>query len=128
MAQASGTIELYRGVSYPFTYAHKDTTGAAVPLTGKRVYFTVKPEESDSDSTDEAATIKKTISSGSHTNAGAGLTAWTLTDEDTYQDPTDYFYSVIVEDEATGLSEPPSLIGKLKILPQTTNRNVGNEV
>lgn len=127
MAQSSGKIEIVRGISYPFTYNHKDTAGNAVPLTGKRVYFTVKDAEYDSDASDTGAAIKKTVNSADHTDAAGGHTAFVLTDRDTYKDPGDYFYSVIVEDEATGLSEPPSLTGKLKITGQTTNRNVGNE-
>lgn len=121
-------ISIFRGTTYDFTYRHTNPAGAAVPLTGKKVYFTVKSAESDDDLTDSSALIQKTVGSGSHTDAAGGLTAFELTDADTQKDPGDYFFDVIVEDEATGRAEPPSLIGDFTIKPKPTNRNVGNEV
>lgn len=117
-------ITIYRGRTYDFTYNHTDSTGAAVPLTGCTVYFTVKSSDYDSDATDAAAAIKKTITS--HTNAAGGVTAWTLNDLDTYIAPGKYHYDVIVED-SSGLSQPPSLFGDFKVIGTPTNRNVGNE-
>lgn len=119
-------ITVFRGRTYDFTYNHTDSTGAAVPLTGCTVYFTVKPSEYDSDATDAAATIKKTILPNEHTDAAAGHTAWTLDDADTYKDVGKYFFDVIVED-ADGQADPPSLYGLFNIVGTPTNRNVGNE-
>jgi len=120
----ANNITIFRGRTYDFTYNHTDTAGAAVPLTGCTVYFTVKPNDYDSDNTDSNATIKKTITS--HTDAAGGITAWTLNDADTYVEPGKYFYDVIVED-ASGHAEPPSLTGKFTVTGTPTNRNVGNE-
>lgn len=120
-------ITIDRGVSYDFTYNHTDSAGAAEPLTNKTVYFTVKETEFDSDATDAAAAIKKTITSSEHDDAAGGITSWTLSDTDTYKDPGKYFFDVIVEDETTGLAEPPSLKGNFVIDGHATNRNVGNE-
>lgn len=120
-------ISIYRGTTYDFTYKHTDPSGAAVPLTGKKLYFTVKDVESDSDATDTSAIIQKTVNSAQHTDAAGGISAFQLTDADTYKAPGDYFFDVIIEDEATGRADPPSLIGAFTIKPQPTNRNVGNE-
>lgn len=117
-------ITIYRGRTYDFTYDHTDTSGAAVSLVGCTVYFTVKSAEYDSDATDSSALIQKTITV--HTDAAAGLTAWTLDDADTYIDPGKFHFDVIVED-ADGHSEPPSLFGDFVVKGTPTNRNVGNE-
>jgi hypothetical protein len=117
-------ITVFRGRTYPFIYNHTDTTGDAVPLTGCTVYFTVKESEYDSDATDTAAAIKKTVTS--HTDAAAGITGWTLDDLDTYIEPGKYYFDVIIED-SSGHAEPPSLYGTFKVEGTPTNRNVGNE-
>lgn len=117
-------IDVYRGTTYDFSYAHTDTTGAIVPLTGMTVYFTVKATKYDSDLSDTSALIQKTVTS--HDDAANGLTSFTLDDTDTQVDPGKYFFDVIVED-ASGHAEPPSLIGTFNVLSKVTNRNVGNE-
>jgi hypothetical protein len=121
---AANKLELYRGVTYDFRYNHTDTAGAPVPLTSCTVYFTVKTAKFDTDTTDSTAAIKKTVTS--HIDAAGGITSWTLNDADMEITPGKYYYGVIVEN-AAGLSAPPSLLGELIVLPQTTNRNVGNE-
>lgn len=121
-------LSIYRGKAYPFQYLHTDTAGDAVSLVGHTVYFTVKTAKWDDDATDTSAVIKKTVTSAEHTDAAGGISDFTLTDADTYITPGKYYFDVIVEDEATGLSDPPSLIGEVTILPTRTNRNVGNEV
>lgn len=117
-------LTLYRGRTYDFAYAHTDTAGDAVPLTGCTVYFTVKADKYDSDISDTSAPIKKTVTS--HTDAAAGLTAWTIDDTDTYIEPGKYYFDVIVED-AGGHAEPPSLNGEVNVIGTPTNRNIGNE-
>lgn len=121
----ANNITIYRGRTYDFSYAHTDTTGAAVPLTGCTVYFTVKSAEYDSEATDSSALIQKTITS--HTSEAGGLTEWTLDDTDTYVTPGKYYYDVIVED-SSGHASPPSLEGRCIVKGTATNRNVGNEV
>ncbi len=117
-------ISIFRGRTYPMTYAHTDSTGAPVSLVGCTVYFTVKQSEYDTSADDGTAAIKKTITS--HTDAAAGLTAWTIDDSDTYIDPQKYHFDVIVED-SNGYAEPPSLYGDFIVKGTPTNRNVGNE-
>jgi len=114
---ATSNLSLYRGVAYAMNYTHTS------PLTGGTVYFTVKPNEYDSNLTDSDATPKKTITS--FTNGG--LTAsWTLTDLDMYIEPGKYYYDIIVEG-ADKLALPPIFEGQFKVSGHPTNRNVGNE-
>lgn len=116
-------ITIFRNRTYPFKYRHTDTTGAAVSLSGATVYFTVKMDEWDTDATDSAALIQKTITA--HTDADGGLTEWEITDADTDLEPGKYYYDVIVE--FNGKSQPPSLYGRFTVTGTPTNRNVGNE-
>lgn len=120
----SANLSLYRGTTYNFVYNHTDTTGAPVPLTGKTLYFTAKSDKFDTSADDASAIIKKTVTG--HTDAANGVSGFTLNDSDTYVAPGKYYFTVLVED-SDGDAEPPSLTGKLTILPQQTNRNVGNE-
>ncbi len=115
-------MSIHRGVTYDIVYHHENSTGDPVPLTGCTIYFTVKTEEWDTNTTDTSAVIKKTTSV--HTNAAAGLSGWKLTDADTQvAEPGDYYFDIIVED-ASGESLPPCVIGAFIVKPKQTNRNV----
>lgn len=116
-------LNLFRGVTYPFTYNHVDANGAPVDLTGQTVYFTVKGTLDDDDQPDANALIKKTITS--HTNPAAGITNWTLSDLDMYIEPGTYYFDVIVEN-ASGQSLPPSIYGKFIVAGHPSNRQTVN--
>jgi hypothetical protein len=117
-------IEVYRGTSYPVIYNHTDSSGTAVALTGKTLYFTVKADKYDTSADDSTALIKKTVTS--HTNAAGGVSGFTLADTDTYIEPGKYYFSFMVEDNTTHLTEPPSVMGVFTVLPNQTNRQVSN--
>lgn len=120
-------ISIFRGTSYPVVYNHTDSLGSPVPLTGKTLYFTVKAAVYDEDAADAAALIKKTVLAADHSNAAAGISGFTLSDADTYIEPGKYHFDFIVELDATGLSEPPSVFGDFIVKGHPTNRDVGNE-
>lgn len=117
-------IDIYRGTSYPVIYNHTDSAGGSVPLTGKTLYFTVKADKYDTSATDATAIINKTVTS--HTDAAAGVSGFTLTDVDTYVEPGKYYYTFLVEDDATHQSDPPTVMGVFTVLPQQNNRQVAN--
>ena len=127
-------ITVFRGTAYPCLYYHTDAAGAAVSLAGKRVYFVVKPAVFDTDSADSSATIRKVITSHAGTIGGVtlsesgGITGFELTDADTYATPGKYHFVYLVEDIATGLTDPPSLYGEFIIKGIPSNAQVGNEV
>jgi hypothetical protein len=120
-------ISVFRNTSYPVTYNHTDSAGAAVSLVNKRLYFTVKETDWDDSANDSSAQISKVVPSEDHTDAAGGITGFTLTDLDLNLEPNTYYYAFIIEDETTGLSEPPSVYGEFEVLAQPTNKNVGNE-
>jgi hypothetical protein len=122
-------LDTYRGVAYPVTYKHVDAAGAALALTGKTLYFTVKSVLDDTDEPDTSALIQKTITSHVDENGVASDVAGTsffwLTDADMYQPVGKYYFDFIVEN-ADGKSLPPSAFGRFNILGHPTNRNVLN--
>lgn len=128
----AANIEVYRATSVPFIYNHTDSNGDAVSLEGCTLYFTVKTEKYDTDANDSSAIISKTVSShtgtisGTELNAAGGVSGFILSDTDTYVEPGKYFYTFLVEN-SDGQAEPPSVMGTFRVLPQQTNRNVGNE-
>lgn len=120
----SAKIEVYRGTAYPVIYNHVDSSGAAVALTNKTLYFTVKADKYDTSADDSTALIQKTVTS--HTNAAGGTSGFTLTDVDTYIEPGKYYFTFLVEDMTTHYSDPPTVTGTFSVLPQQTNRQVVN--
>lgn len=124
-------ISVYRGISYPVIYRHKDSAGNAVDMTGKTLYFSVKKLVYDNDAADDSAVIKKTITNhtgvvGTTTlNATGGVTGFQLSDVDTYIDPAKYHFDFIVE-AANGQAEPPSVFGDFIVSGHPTNRNTSN--
>lgn len=86
---ASTDIKVFKGDDVTFTVTITDENGAAVDLTGGVLWFTVKKNKTDSDSD---ALIQKQVSS--HTTPTGGITAITLTDTDTNQTASQYFYDI----------------------------------
>lgn len=108
-------LELERGKSYDMSYTHPSS------MAGGTLFFTLKPVAYDSDATDTAATVKKDVTSFTVSNTKA---SWTLSDSDTYIDPTVKYHYDIVFADATGKSLPASWYGDVKITAHPTNRNV----
>jgi hypothetical protein len=87
-------------------------------LTGATVLFTVKIDESDADATDTSAVLKKSVTV--HTNAANGLSAITLSDDDTNIDPFAYHYDIKVKESDDKIYLVQS--GRFIINPSVTNR------
>lgn len=113
-------ISLYRGVTYPSVYQHTDGNGVSLPLTGCTVFFTIKTDKYDEDTTDTAAIFKVSITS--HTDAANGLTGWDTLIPSIGVDPGKYYYDIVVQD-VSGKKLPPVLIGEAQILGKRTNRS-----
>lgn len=88
-------ITIIRGddVTIPVTF--KDSTGAAINLTGSTVYFTVKKNPDDLDA---AAVISKDIVT--HTNPTTGSTTISLTHAETSIAAGRYFWDLQIKDNA----------------------------
>jgi hypothetical protein len=115
---ATQNLTVYRGVTYNMTYTHVG------PMTGGKVYFTVKQLQYDDNATDTDAMPQAVVNSFTDGDIKA---AWTLNDAAMYIEPGTYYYDIIVED-ASGNSLPPIFTGKFKVTGHPTNRNVGNEI
>jgi len=112
---------LYRGVTYPFTYQHRNSDGNA-PLTGCTVFFTVKVGPFDDNASDTSAIGDPvTIGPSEHTDAENGYTEWDWMVPATGVEPGDYFFDVVVKN-SEGKMLPPSAIGSFKIAGKRTNR------
>jgi hypothetical protein len=100
------SLTITRGTSFSFTYQHQHD-GTPFTLVGATVYFTAKPVEFDDTYSDNAATIRKDVTT--HTDPTNGITTISLTPTDTeYQfggtvpiEPGDYTCDIRVK-EASG--------------------------
>jgi hypothetical protein len=114
-----GKLKITRGTSYTITYQHQHD-GAAYPLTGATLYFTVKSAQFDTDAADAAALIAKTVTS--FTNAAGGIHTLTLSPTDTYLTPGTFYYDIRVAE--SGGNEYMTDSGTVTITGSPTNRNV----
>lgn len=85
-------LTIYRGDDKDFTIHFKDAVDADVDITGWKVYFTVKKNESD---VDVDAVITKDITS--HTDPTGGDTKISLVGADTEDLAGNYYYDIQVK-------------------------------
>lgn len=121
------TYFIDRGTEYTIAYAHMHKVGdttSSFPLTGCTLYFTFKPVEYDSVEADTTAEITRTLTV--FDDAPAGITAITLTDEETQLDPTATYYADIKVEEPGRLGAIKTFEAIFKINGSPTNRNITN--
>jgi hypothetical protein len=85
-------LTIIRNDDVVLTATFTDADGNAIDLTGSKVYFTVKENESDADAD---ALITKEVTS--HSDPTAGETQISLNPTDTNVDPGTYFYDLQVK-------------------------------
>lgn len=90
---------------------------SGIDLTGKTVFFTVKPILGDDDPADSEAVISKEITS--HDNPTAGHTIIALSKDDTDITPGEYYYDIQIADGDAITSIP---VRKLKVFADVTRR------
>lgn len=114
------TITYNRGTTYSITLTYKED-GVVADITGVAVRFTVKTSEYDSDSADDTALIRKTVTSfADPTNGAATVTILPSDSQSTI--PGKYYYDLKIE-KATG--EIYKLVeGRFIIDGSPTNRQV----
>lgn len=113
-------LTLYRGVTYPSSYQHTDGDGNKLPLTGCKVFFTIKPVKFDEDTADASAVFKETITT--HDDAANGYTTWETLIPATGVTPSKNYYCDIVVQDSNGDSLPPLYLDKVTIAGKVTNR------
>jgi hypothetical protein len=85
-------LQIIRGDSADIDVVFEDSSGVAIDLTNKSVFFTVKDQGELNTDNDDNAKISKKITS--HTDPTAGKTKITLTPTDTDLTPKDYVYDL----------------------------------
>ena len=126
MAKSKTDLTIKRGTTFPILFENTTSSGAPIDLTGATVYFTAKTAESDTDSTDANATIKKDVTvhvdEDGNPSATQGISTILLTPTDTQKNVNSYFYDITVK-YANGVVNTP-IEGKLKIDGKPTNRSI----
>lgn len=105
---------LFRGDSRDYSLTFTDDEGDPIPITGWKVYFTLKKNEWDS-----KTVVKKDVTE--HEDAEGGNTVISLAPADTNDlEPGDYFYDFQVKKPGGDILTVAK--GKLKILADITRR------
>ena len=95
--------------------------------TNKRLFLTAKtqPWDTDADDSDAVFKVEGTIP---NPTKEPGRVVFTLSEEDTYQDPTVLYYCDIVQTDSDGESNAERLmIGMFNILPGPNNAQAGGD-
>jgi hypothetical protein len=125
MAASKTDLTIKRGTTYPILFENTDDADVAIDLTGATVYFTAKVAESDNDTSDAGATIKKDVTvhvdDAGVASATRGISTIALLPADTNKTPGTYHYDITVK-YANGAVNTP-IEGKLKIDGKPTNRS-----
>lgn len=108
-----------RGTTYAITGTYLDDDGAVVDISSSDVFFTVKSAKYDDDADDSDAAILK---DGVITDGPNGVYTITLTAEDTYIAPGNYYYSIKIDVDGDDSDVKLLASGRVKVVPNTTNR------
>lgn len=109
-------LEFYRGDDWKLDVTLKDEDGLAIDLTGATVFFTVKENESDADT---SAVITEDVTS--HTDPTNGETSIEVSDTETDDvDPGTYYYDIQVKTAAGNIQTVVK--GTLTVLTDITRR------
>jgi hypothetical protein len=112
------TIKINRGTTFSITYNYLEN-GVPVSLVGATVRFTIKSTESDQDSSDAAAILRKNITTGS----AAGIATITIAPSDlVLTPPGNYYYDIKVDKASNGVTVYKTDEGKIKLDGSPTNR------
>jgi len=87
---------IVRGSSLSRQILYTDTSGSALDLTGKTIFFTIRKALDYTDSDDSSADFTKDITS--HSNPAGGISTLELTETDTLTlVPGEYYYDLVVD-------------------------------
>ena len=94
--------------------------------TNKRLFLTAKtqPWDNDRDDSDAIFKVEGTIPDATKE---PGRVVFTLSEEDTYQDPTVPYFCDIVETDSDGSNANRLMIGTFNIIPGPNNEQAGGD-
>ena len=118
---------LNRGCVQDVVFLATKCDGSWIDKTGKKLYLTAKTQPWDTDADDSDAIFKVQGTIPDPTNE-PGRVVFTLSEEDTYQDPTVLYFCDIVETYSDGKSNANRLfIGNFNIIPGPNNAQAGGD-
>lgn len=115
-----GIANFYRGDTKEWAVSFTDATGAAIPLYGKKLYFTMKLDKSLADNATGVFQKIHTFPDNAESTAGRGVLQLTASETETLAIET-YFYdfqlvdTTVNPDKVTTVGE-----GKVKVLEDVT--------
>lgn len=120
-------MPLNRGCVQDVVFLATKCDGSWIDKTGKKLYLTAKTQPWDTDADDSDAIFKVQGTIPDPTNE-PGRVVFTLSEEDTYQDPTVLYFCDIVETDSDGESNANRLfIGNFNIIPGPNNAQAGGD-
>lgn len=104
----------------------KDGNLEWIDKTDKKIYLTAKtqPWDMDSDDSDAIFKVEGTIPDSEE----PGRIVFTLSEEDTYKDPTIPYFCDIVETSSDGSNANRLFIGTFNIIPGANNAQAGGDI
>lgn len=116
---ATVTLNVFKGDDKTWNLVFTDSAGDPINLTGQTIFFTVKTNQTD---TDSLALIKKEITS--HTDETDGKSRLVLSNTDTDLDAKEYFFDLqLVSSSGTVTTLLPKAgIGKFVVTQDVTRR------
>lgn len=118
---------LNRGCVQEIVFQAKKCDGSWIDKTDKKLYLTAKTQPWDTDADDSDAVFKVLGTIPDPTNE-PGRVVFSLSEEDTYKDPTIPYFCDIVETDLDGTSNANRLfIGTFNITPGANNAQAGGE-
>ena len=116
-----------RGCVFSLKLNSKNCDGTWVDKTGKKLYLTAKTEPWDNDADDSDA-IFKVLGTIPNPSEEPGRVVFSLSEEDTYQNPDVLYFYDIVETDADGTNAKRLAIGTFNIIGGANNAQAGGEV
>ena len=119
--------QIFRGCVKTIVYDRVDKNGNYKDLTDKYLWMTAKTTPWDQDSDDSDAVFKVQGSIPDATNE-PGRVVFTLSEEDTYKDPTvvPYYFDIIATD-SDGDNAEPMAYGTFVIIGHPNNAQAGGD-
>ena len=118
---------LNRGCVETIVFLATNSDGSWIDKTNNKLYLTCKTQPWDNDDDDSDAVFKVLGTIPDPTNE-PGRVVFTLSESDTYQDPTVPYFCDIVETDPDGESNAHRLmIGTFNIIPGPNNAQAGGD-
>lgn len=117
-------LPISRGCVDNIVFLATNSDGSWIDKTGKYLYLTCKTQPWDDDSDDSDA-VFKVVGTIPNPTTEPGRVVFTLSESDTYQDPTVPYFCDIVETDLDGDNANRLFIGTFNIIGGANNAQAG---